>query len=64
MNYYKKTAALAAGLLIAISACTPAFTAFAETENPDDDFVMIDDDGNVIGKETVSEGDIITSGDC
>ncbi|MBR3024173.1 MAG: leucine-rich repeat domain-containing protein [Oscillospiraceae bacterium] len=63
MNYYKKTAALAAGLLIAISACTPAFTAFAETENPDDDFVMIDDDGNVIGKETVSEGDIITSGD-
>ncbi|WP_044974612.1 hypothetical protein [Ruminococcus sp. HUN007] len=63
MNYNKKTAAFAMGLLIAVSAFTPSFTAFAETENPDEDFVVVDDDGNVIGKETVDENAIIESGD-
>ncbi|MBQ5989929.1 MAG: leucine-rich repeat protein [Oscillospiraceae bacterium] len=62
MNYYKKSAAFAAGLLIALAAAVPPFTAFAE-ETDEDSYVMIDDDGNVIGKETISDDDIVTSGD-
>ena len=48
MKYYKKTAAFLTGLLVALSATAPAFTAFAE----DSDTVMvIDDDGNVYKEE-------------
>ena len=55
MNYYRKTSAFAAGLLIALSSSVPTFTAFAEEADEDfvmtdengEDYVMIDDDGNV-----------------
>lgn len=63
MKHYRKSAAFAAGLLIALSACMPSFTAFAEEPEDEDSYVMIDDDGNIIGKEKIDENDIITSGD-
>ena len=62
MKNHKKSAAFAAAVILALSASVPSFTAFAE-ETDKDDYVMIDDDGNVIGKETISEDEIVTSGD-
>ncbi|MBP0961876.1 MAG: leucine-rich repeat protein, partial [Oscillospiraceae bacterium] len=62
MKNHKKSVAFAAAVILALSASVPSFTAFAE-ETDKDDYVMIDDDGNVIGKETISDDDIVTSGD-
>ncbi|MCQ2464959.1 MAG: leucine-rich repeat domain-containing protein [Oscillospiraceae bacterium] len=58
MKYYRKPAAFAMGMLIAFSAAVPSFTAFAE----DDEFIVVDDDGNVIKNENTDDDTVYESG--
>jgi len=62
MKYYKKTAALVMGFAIAFSAAAPSFTSFAE-DAEDEDFVVVDNNGNVRKDDEKQEDVIADEGD-